>query len=576
MPIERKIYERDLQTDRAKNVKGETIYIDDAESGRKGYFCVGCDKPMQANIQKKNPNYRSYFSHVPVDVSKGEEKCTYSNREHREIIASDILQRLKRIKVPAVLKFPPKGNMGNPVELIKSRFTSAFKVRSELTFYEDEEGRIHNGKNPEIDERFLLLRPDVTFFNEKDEAILFIELVITHKISDEKKIKLRRLGIDTISIIVPKGSDQEIEDNFKSVKRVKWEYNDEEARTSYLSVSDRAPEGVLEFDEQQRRIFGESVKCRQSRLRNTLRTIKKCLERKSYRNTERDFEREIFRVKSASEGAEEKLGGLEKKYRTEVFSKFKEQYQELQQREEELRNEERSFRKYTTDLEERYFGKAGEIELKQERIEKDKKTELEIAGTDEEIRARYRRRSEELRNEFEEISEDWRRTIREREENNQDISRRQDELTEIFGGLEKTERDSFESRKSGAEEDLREEFRREEERISDKIRGEEGNITELLNEERALREEFGELEGKEHKYLKEEEERIDQEEGRFKETVRAELNRELNDPTSGLPRELKFILEAQRVGDDYKIAQRKETGYKRAREFFKKGTWKTR
>lgn len=362
MSIQKKIYEADLETDRAKNVEGATLYIDDAESGRKGYFCLGCDKQMQANIQRKNPSYRSYFSHVPVDVSKGEKKCTYSNREHRELIATDILQRIKTIKVPGVLKFPPNGVKGNPVVLSKEKFISAHKVRSQLTFYEDEESIIHNGKNPDVEDRYLLLRPDVTFFNEKDEAILFIELVDTHKVSDEKKIKLRRLGIDTISIIVPRASDQEIEENFKSVQRVKWEYNDEEARTSYLSVSDRAPKGVLEFDQQQRRIFGESISCRRSRINNTIRSLRKCLEGELYGNAERDFEREIFRVKGATEGARKRLGELEKRYDEKAFSEIAGRLQDFGREKSEFEGEEERFGIEKSNLEKGYFGKRDELE----------------------------------------------------------------------------------------------------------------------------------------------------------------------------------------------------------------------
>lgn len=574
MPIEKKIYEPDFQTDRAKNVKGEQIYIENAESGRQGYFCIGCDKPMQANIQRKNPNHRSYFSHIPVDLSKGEKKCTYSNREQRELIATDILQRIKIIKVPGVLKFPPKGDKRNPVELSKAKFISAYKVRSQLTFYEDEEGKVHNGKNPDIDERYLLLRPDVTFFNEKDEPVLFIELVVTHKITDEKKIKLRRLGIDTVSVIVPRGSDQEIADNFKSVQRVKWEYNDKEARTSYLSVSDRAPEGVLEFDEQQRRIFGESASCRRSRINNTIRSLRKCLEGKSYSDTERDFEREIFRIKNAAEGERERLENLEKEYRAEVSSGFNERFQELQQKEGVLRREEEEFRKYKANLEGRYFAKAEEIEVEQAGIEKDKSAELEYGGTEEEIKARFGQRGELLRDEFEEISEDWKRIIGEREESIGVLSSKTKELTGIFGRLKGEEQERFKSRKSTVEDSIRKEYKRKEEGISIKIRREEQHIRELLDQEVSLREEFGEFEKRELEEFRKQEARIKEEEGRIEEEIREELIRELHDPSSGLPKELGFILEAQRVGHYYKDAECEEARYKRAREFFKKGTWK--
>ena len=251
MALRNKIYEPDLQSDRAKTIQGDVIFIDDAESGRKGYYCLGCGKEMQAAIQRKNPNYKSYFSHVPVDKSKGEKPCVFSNREYREILASNILQRLKRIKVPAILKYPHKGNDEYPIQLQDARFIDAHSVKSEVTFYEDEEGNVHWGKNPVIEDRYLLMRPDVVFFDVNDKPILFIELVVTHKIDDEKRIKLRRLGIDTVSVLVPKSSDQDIEKAFKNTKHTKWEYSEEEANTDYAQVAKRTSERVLEFDEDQ-------------------------------------------------------------------------------------------------------------------------------------------------------------------------------------------------------------------------------------------------------------------------------------------------------------------------------------
>lgn len=309
MALEEKIYDIEANNDWAKNVKGEHLYIDNAPSGRQGYFCIGCDKQMDAVIRKKNPKYRSYFRHVPVDVSKNETPCTFSNREYREILATDILQRLKTIKVPSVYKYPPKREEGNPVLLEKAKFITAHKVKSQLTFYEDNEGAIKFGKNPDVEDRCLLIRPDVIFFDANDNPILFIELVVTHKVSEEKKIKLRRLGIDTVSVIVPKSSEQEIEDNFKTTKKIKWEYNGNEANTKYVPVSSGTSERVLEFDAEQRRIFEESNSCRKARLNNTLRSIKKCLQSESYRRTEYHFESEISRIETATKAERERRIG---------------------------------------------------------------------------------------------------------------------------------------------------------------------------------------------------------------------------------------------------------------------------
>lgn len=614
MSLREKKYEADLETDRAENVRGEVIYIDFAESGRKGYSCLGCGKPMQANIQRKNPKYKSYFSHVPVDLSKGEKKCTYSNREQRELIATDILQRLKRIKVPSVLKYPPNGTKGNPVELSKAKFIEAHHVRSQVTFYEDEEGNVLSDKNPKVLEKYLLMRPDVVFYNHKDQPILFVELVDTHKVSDEKKIKLRRLGVNTVSVIVPRGSDQEIEDNFKSVERVKWEYNEEESNTNYVSVSHRAPKGILEFDEYQRRIFKESVRCRNSRLNNLIRSLTKCLERESYSNVERDFEREIFRIENATAALKERLEEKERRIDSEVRTQFTEQNINLERQRGKLDDSEREFQKKSIELEGRYRSTKENIRRDFERADRDKRTELQDGGTKEQIEERFKRGRDELRSEFEGISEEFRSAINSKKESIQNITGETERLAERFDRLESEERERHNLELSGNKERFEAQFRIEEEELSEKIKREERIIEELRAKEGSLREEFEQLEQKEsnhfrdrraqikeeegrtvreirdtektlreefrdleeqeYRSLREAELRILNEEGRFEETIREEFIRELNESTNGFPRRIKHVLEAERVGNDYKDAQRQEEYYKRARELFNKGAWK--
>ena len=383
MPLEEKKYDVEANNDWAKNVKGVHLYIDSAQSGRKGYFCIGCDKQMDAVIRKKNPSHRSYFRHVPVDVSKDQTPCTFSNREYRETLATDILQRIKSIKVPSVHKYPPKGKDGIPMLLEKAKFITAHKVKSQLTFYEDSEGAVLFGKNPDVEDRYLLIRPDVIFFDAKGRPILLIELVITHKVKEEKKIKLRRLGIDTISIIVPKSSEQEIEDNFKTTKRVKWEYNEIEANTNYIRVSSGPSEGVLEFDADQRRIFEESISCRKSRLNNTLRVIKKSLQSEPYRRVEQHFESEISRIEDATKKERQELEDLERIHSAEVFSNFAGEYNQFER-------EENKFQGEFNNLEGRYKSKEREVRESQGREDKLIQKYYDSGSLGKEIKERYR------------------------------------------------------------------------------------------------------------------------------------------------------------------------------------------
>ena len=163
----------------ALNVEDEIVYVEDVERGRKGYFCIGCKQQMQA-VKPKVTNIRAYFRH---DVKfTGSKKCTYSDETYRHKLAKEVLQDYKRIKVPPLYKYPPKGIEGVPSLIRESTYIEAAKVKIEVPFFEDENGEIRFGKEDNNGDRFLIVQPDVTFFNFKNEPILFVELAATHKV----------------------------------------------------------------------------------------------------------------------------------------------------------------------------------------------------------------------------------------------------------------------------------------------------------------------------------------------------------------------------------------------------------
>ena len=204
------------------------------EKGKKGYRCLGtnCGNQLIAISVRKNPNHKPYFKHAPVNIKKGEKACSFSNRKYREALASSILTRLKSIKVPPVYKVNPE-NLEEYKLIEESKFINAHRVQSEVTFYEDKEGVIQYGKNPQIDKKYIVRRPDVVFFDKEDNPILFIELVVTNKLDDDKIADLYRLGIDTIQIQIPKTSEEDIEKCFSTIKNTKWVYNEKESKTNY-------------------------------------------------------------------------------------------------------------------------------------------------------------------------------------------------------------------------------------------------------------------------------------------------------------------------------------------------------
>ncbi len=124
----------EIQNVYAHNIKGEEIHISEAESGKKGYFCMGCKREMQAVKQSKE-NRRSFFRH-DHNALKGEGLCTFSDETYRHQIAKQYLINIKKVKVPAVYKFPPKDFDGIANLISKEKYIEASFVIPELSFYE--------------------------------------------------------------------------------------------------------------------------------------------------------------------------------------------------------------------------------------------------------------------------------------------------------------------------------------------------------------------------------------------------------------------------------------------------------
>ena len=383
---------KEPENDWANDVKDNPIHISQAVSGLNGYYCMGCNKVMQA-VKMKNPKHQSYFRHHIKDIDTSKIECVHASKEYRERLAYFYFMRTKQIKVPAVYKYPPKGEEGIPILLQEAKTIVAHRVDREVTFFEDEEGTIHSGKNAEVDERYLWIRPDAVFYDEHDKPILFLEFVVTHKPDIDKLNKLQRLGINTVQIIVPKLPEAELEKSISSVSKVKWTYNEIESNAEYIPVSSGDTEGIPFIDEEQRKLFEESYKCRRAQLNNLIHSIKRCLASQSYRRVEHLFEQEISRIEKASREHQSRLDDLQRAIENEIHS-------ELGERRDELDKRRDYFREYVNGLEGRYLKKRSEIRGKQEDADRQLESRHNIGEAEREIRARYRRTEDKLRAEY--------------------------------------------------------------------------------------------------------------------------------------------------------------------------------
>lgn len=353
----------------ALNVKYEVVHISEVESGQKGYFCLGCGKDLQA-VKSKLENRIHYFRHAPTDV-RIERKCTYSDETHRHKLAKEILARLKHIKVPAVYKYPPKDYDGLATLLKESVLIEAHSVEMERTFYEDSSGEIKWGGNHDVDEKHLLVKPDITFFDINKKPILFIELVVTHGVNAAKKAKLKRLGINTIQVKIPKDSPESIEKNFYSTERIKWIYNYDEECAKYIPIPNKDTTGIPSIDEEQRRLFAESFQCRQAQINNLIRTIKRILESKQYGVVEKGLRSELSRVEANTREHQSRLESIREEHRNRVIKQLEPRYENFKRETKQLEKEEREFEKHYNDLERRYFAKRKELEREEKKVDRE-------------------------------------------------------------------------------------------------------------------------------------------------------------------------------------------------------------
>ena len=464
--------------DWAKNIEDDPIHISQAKSGAKGYYCMGCDKEMQA-VKRKNLNYKSYFRHHAKDVDTSKVECVHASRVYREKLAFFYFQRTKKITVPDVYKYPPKGMEGNPMLLQEKETIIAHKVEREVTFFEDEFGKIHRAKNTNVDDRFLWIRPDAVFFDKDDNPILFIEFVITHKPDTIKLNKLQRLGINTVQIIIPKLSEEQLEKEISKVSKIKWTYNEIESNTEYIRIHSGNSEGIPQIDEEQRKLFEESYKCRAAQLGNLIRSINRSLESQPYKAAERLFEQEIQRIENAATQHQSRLDDIRARIEIEVQG-------ELESRREKLAERRRKLGKRDSDLERRYLKRREELRKEQADTDREIKLRYSVGTTEEDIRREFGIQEANIDYEQRVVSKQQEyldNDTREESEFENNFEQRKAELGKKFGELERKEQEGFHEFKRrlepenegyralqvDAENEMRSEFERGYEQIIERI-----------------------------------------------------------------------------------------------------------
>lgn len=537
----------------ARNIKGDIIHVLQAPSGQQGYYCLGCDREMQS-VRQSIAHRMSFFRHVH-NADLPERKCVYSDETYRHQLAKRILLQNLYVKVPPVYKYPPKGTNGLAILLKDSEIVKAHSALPEVTIYEDEDGNVKWGSNMTVDEKYLVVRPDIVFFDNQGEPVLLIELVATHGVNNEKKVKLRRLAINSIQIKIPKDSPESIENAFNITQNTKWIYNYDESSTQYFSVSETSSEGISSIDENQRRLFEETFSCRQSQIGNLIRTIGKCVESQHYRGIEEGFRNEIQRTTSNTELHQSRLDDIRTERKESITDGFKHQVEELVREETEFEGDEGDFQRNRVDLEARYRAKDSDLERQTEDAEREIYGETEIEGrlgeTVEERRKQVIRDTSQIRRDIEKEEDEIRRIEQEESGLSEHFRREAENLTERFNRLQTEERSDFER------------IERELENIQFKFQSLEDELRVGINEEEEnLPREFGE-----------EDSRIEKDSEGIRERANQIVMSRITEGSTDLHRRVRGLLEARKLLDDITEVRIDNNRNRKAWECFKSGAY---
>jgi len=195
---------------------GELVGVDDVESGLKcECVCPACGERL---VAKKGTKTMHHFSHYSGH------NCEHGYETSLHLAAKEILQQAKRIMLPAVyLNDKNKSEdwlISEPKEIIIDHVDVEFRTNNVI--------------------------PDIVVHSKNKQ--LFIEILVTHRIDEQKLNKIKDAAVSTIEIDLSK-TDQSISAKqlenilINEIDHKRWAYNSLSDRLySYLlEISDKKP-----------------------------------------------------------------------------------------------------------------------------------------------------------------------------------------------------------------------------------------------------------------------------------------------------------------------------------------------
>lgn len=365
--------------DWCKDENGKVVKIENATRGKHNYFCHECGCQM---IARKGDERAAHFAHDATDVERyGQCEGTYMTYAHQ--VASNIIQRLKYVKVPILRKYPPSGMQGKAMLLKKDREIKADRVENEMQFYEDSNGKMCWGRRIDFtadNTKNALIKPDISFFDANNVPILLIEIYVTHEVKEEKLIKIQHLGIDTIEITIGRHlRSEEIEIVITSASKTVWIYNNERESTKYISSEATIEQSSDSIDEFERTISqsGESFKCRKSQISNVIRGFRKYMESSEFGEQRSNLDLEIEQFEEEKEEFDTRFDRLQKQAEKDLRIEFEERRRAIEGRRAAIDTRLRELANKKEELGERYNRKKREIDSNQTEYRAESQPEID-------------------------------------------------------------------------------------------------------------------------------------------------------------------------------------------------------
>lgn len=457
----------------AVKLDGTPIHISEADSGSNNYFCGGCKsrKIAHPNNVKQEP----FFRHHPQDFHLHHKKCPFGDESMRHKAAKDIIQILRRIKVPSIKIPVPEQFGGGDYMLEPAKFVEAegrVFIEHYLSF--NRNGTVEITHN--IPDSDFYIKPDVIFTDFQDRPILIIEIRATHKVDSEKRAKIIFFGIDCVEVKVPENYNKEDIQNYclESVKNTVWLYNEKQLTTSY--DPNTHPIGTGRFDDPLKEgepDFEETFECAKFGIKEALRAIGRVMESAQYRKAANLLEEEESRIKREERELEAEERAIEIEERE--FSVSTESVGE-----EERALEEEVRREVSRRIAERHRQLEGRYQREKERL---RSIQLE-QGREREDFESTRRRIEVFRESYRDDLNNLKRRIEENKRRREELPgqfEQDKDSTSRRSEVDKARERAEIKRIASEERALPEEFRRKEEQVDQDFEGLRGRADEIIN-----------------------------------------------------------------------------------------------